>query len=142
MQKKLYRSRKHRVIGGVASGLAEYFGLDPILMRVIFVIITLINGIGILLYLILWIVIPEEPFEVAYQIKTEDAAQSPGIENTVEELAHKNNGKGRTIFGIILIIVGLLFLAERFIPAFCFEDIFPIALIIIGALLIWNSVSK
>lgn len=142
MQRKLYRSRKFRVIGGVASGLAEYFSLDPVLMRVIFVVISLMHGIGILLYIILWIVIPEEPFEVAYQIKPEDTSQSSSSEKTIEELARSHNGKGRTIIGIILIVVGLLFLAERLIPTFCYEDILPITLIIIGAVLIWNSVRK
>ncbi|MEG8946116.1 PspC domain-containing protein [Rosettibacter firmus] len=142
MPKKLYRSRKFRVLGGVAGGLAEYFGLDPILMRVIFVLITLINGIGILLYIILWIIIPEEPLELAYNINQEEKKdnQEPQQSQTIFE--SRKNGKGRTVIGIILIIIGLLFLAERFIPSFCFEDIIPITLIIIGVLLIWNSVSK
>ena len=61
MTNKLYRSRSNRVFGGVASGLATYLNIDPILARVIFVISTLFNGIGLIAYIILWIVIPEEP---------------------------------------------------------------------------------
>jgi len=144
MQKKLYRSRKFRVLGGVAGGLAEYFGLDPILMRVIFVLFTLINGIGVLLYIIFWIIIPEEPFEVAYNIDKDtpkDTADA-NIDSQKITIEHKRNGSGRVILGVILIIIGLLFLAERFIPAFCFEDIIPLTLVIIGIFLIWNSVSK
>lgn len=144
MQKKLYRSRKFRVLGGVAGGLAEYFGLDPILMRVIFVLFTLINGIGILLYIILWIIIPEEPLEVAYNIdkETPKGTSEENAESQKIEIEHKKNGNGRVIFGIVLIAIGLLFLAERFIPAFCFEDILPLTLVIIGIFLIWNSISK
>lgn len=141
MQKKLYRSKKYRVLGGVAGGFAEYFGLDPILMRVIFVLITLINGIGILLYIILWLIIPEEPFDLTYNIQSQNTENTEPLK-TPEEPEHKKNGKGKTVIGIILIIIGLLFLAERFIPSFCFEDIVPITLIIIGIILIWNSISK
>lgn len=143
MEKRLYRSRKWRVFGGVAGGLAEYFGLDPILMRVIFVIITLINGIGILLYIILWIIIPEVPFEIAYQIKPEDQTPKEGLNENFEPAAeNKTNGKGRIVVGAVLIIIGMLFFFERFIPSFNFEDFFPALLIIIGLALIWNSAKK
>ncbi len=144
MQKKLYRSRKFRVLGGVAGGLAEYFGLDPILMRVIFVLFTLINGIGVLLYIIFWIIIPEEPFEVAYNIHKETSKETAegNIHSEKTAVEYTRNGSGRVIIGVILIIIGLLFLAERFIPAFCFEDVIPLTLVIIGIFLIWNSVNK
>jgi phage shock protein C len=59
--KKLYRSRKNRIIAGVCGGLGEYFGLDPALIRLFWVFITLAFGSGILLYLIAWILIPERP---------------------------------------------------------------------------------
>lgn len=143
MEKKLYRSRKWRVFGGVAGGLAEYFGLDPILMRVLFVIITLFNGIGILLYIILWIIIPEVPFEIAYQIKPEDQIPKEGLNENFQSPAEiKTNGKGRIVVGAVLIIIGILFFFERLIPSFNFEDFFPALLIIIGLALIWNSAKK
>jgi phage shock protein PspC (stress-responsive transcriptional regulator) len=53
MEKRLHRSRTEKMIGGVCGGLAEYFGVDPTLIRVIWVLITLMAGAGILLYLIL-----------------------------------------------------------------------------------------
>jgi phage shock protein PspC (stress-responsive transcriptional regulator) len=49
------------MIGGVCGGLAAYFNVDPTLVRVLWVAITLIAGVGILLYLILWVVMPLEP---------------------------------------------------------------------------------
>ncbi|MGK9367600.1 PspC domain-containing protein [Melioribacter sp. Ez-97] len=137
MRKQLYRSRKHRIFGGVAGGLAEYFDLDPVLMRVIFVIVALISGLGFLLYIILWIVIPEEPFEMAYNINEDDI----GAEFN-QEIYPQTSGKGRTILGIILIAVGVLLLAEQYIAAFDFEDLLPISLVIIGIFLIWNSTRK
>ncbi len=62
-EKKLYRSRSNRVIAGVCGGLGEYFGIDPTVMRVIFVVATIfLAGIGgILAYAILWGIVPEGP---------------------------------------------------------------------------------
>lgn len=59
--KKLYRSRVDRKIGGVCGGLGEYFGIDPTLVRLLFVLGLLFVGGALLIYLILLIVIPEEP---------------------------------------------------------------------------------
>jgi phage shock protein C len=60
--KKLYRSRTNRMIFGVCSGLAEFFGIDPIVVRLVFVAGTLLwFGTFLLLYLIMFIVVPEEP---------------------------------------------------------------------------------
>jgi phage shock protein PspC (stress-responsive transcriptional regulator) len=143
MEKKLYRSRKYRVFGGVAGGLAEYFGLDPILMRVIFIIITLINGIGILLYVVLWIVLPEVPFEVAFKINSDAQAPKPEeVDSNITLPEVQSHGKGRIIIGSILIIIGGLFFLERMLPSFDFEDFLPALLIIIGLALIWNSKRK
>jgi len=148
MDKKLYRSRRARVFGGVAGGLGDYFSLDPILVRIIFVIITFATGVGILLYIILWIVIPEEPFEIAYKINTETAGTGTA-ENTSSNLppfeqfqTQPQRSKGSIIAGVILIGIGLVFFADRFIPTFRFGDIFPIVLVLIGVALIWNSVKK
>ncbi|NSW52727.1 MAG: PspC domain-containing protein [Anaerolineae bacterium] len=59
--KKLYRSRTDRMLGGVCAGLADFFGLDPSIMRLIFVALLLGASFGFWLYIILWIVVPEEP---------------------------------------------------------------------------------
>ncbi len=60
--KKLYRSRTNRMLAGVCSGLANFFGIDPTVVRLIFVAGTLLGfGSFILIYLVLFIVVPEEP---------------------------------------------------------------------------------
>ena len=58
-QKKLYRDPDDKVLAGVSSGLGAYFNLDPVLFRVLFVLAVIFTGIGVLVYIILWIVIPE-----------------------------------------------------------------------------------
>jgi phage shock protein C len=62
MAKKLYRSRKNKVLGGVCGGLGEYFDIDPTIIRIVFVILLLPGGFpGLIPYVILWIVVPPEP---------------------------------------------------------------------------------
>lgn len=58
--RQLRRSVSNRTIAGVCGGIAEYFDLDPVLIRVLWVVLTLLGGSGIILYIILWIVIPEQ----------------------------------------------------------------------------------
>lgn len=60
MNKKLYRSRSNRVIGGVCGGLAQYLGIDPTVVRLIMALVTFVGGMSILVYLIAWLIIPEE----------------------------------------------------------------------------------
>lgn len=62
VSKKLYRSRTNRMVAGVAGGIAEYFGLDPSLVRLGWVFFTFLGGSGILAYVIAWIIIPEAPY--------------------------------------------------------------------------------
>lgn len=59
--KKLYRSRTERRIAGVCGGLAEYFDLDPLLVRVVMAVLALTNGIGFLFYILAWLFVPEAP---------------------------------------------------------------------------------
>ena len=61
--KVLHRSRKNRMIAGVCGGLGEHFGIDPTLVRIVYVVGSILSVAfpGILVYLILWVVIPEEP---------------------------------------------------------------------------------
>ncbi|HEY4692816.1 MAG TPA: PspC domain-containing protein [Bellilinea sp.] len=59
--KRLFRSRTDTMLGGVCAGLAKYFTLDPTVVRLIFVLLFIMAGQGLLLYLILWLVVPLEP---------------------------------------------------------------------------------
>lgn len=61
--KKLYRSRDERILGGVCGGIAKYVDADPTIIRLLWVLLTLMGGAGVLLYLIAWIIIPLEPKE-------------------------------------------------------------------------------
>jgi phage shock protein C len=71
--KKLYRSRTERWFAGVCGGLGQYFDVDPTLVRVIFVILSLTFGSGLLIYLVLWLIIPNEPESTSVVEATDEA---------------------------------------------------------------------
>ncbi len=64
MTKKLYRSRNDRILGGVCAGIGEYLNADPTLIRLLWILFTLLGGSGILAYIIAWIIIPEQPMRI------------------------------------------------------------------------------
>lgn len=64
MGRYLYRSRRDRILAGVAGGIGEYLGFDPLIARVLFILLALASGWGILLYVVLMLVIPEAPLEL------------------------------------------------------------------------------
>jgi phage shock protein C len=59
--RKLYRSRTDRKLAGVCGGLAQYFNIDATLLRVLFVVLALLGGPGLVIYLLMWILVREEP---------------------------------------------------------------------------------
>ncbi len=59
--KRLYRSKKQKMIAGVCGGIAEYFNVDPTAIRLLWVLFVFLGGSGILAYIIAWIIIPENP---------------------------------------------------------------------------------
>ncbi len=61
--RKLYRSRKNKIFGGVCGGLGEYFDIDPTWVRLLFVLFLILGGSGILIYVLMWLIIPLAPEE-------------------------------------------------------------------------------
>jgi phage shock protein C len=59
--RKLYRSKTNRKLAGVCGGLAQYFNIDATLIRVLFVLLAVLGGSGLVLYLAMWIIVPKEP---------------------------------------------------------------------------------
>jgi len=59
--KRLYRSMKNKILGGVCGGIAEYYNMDPTIIRLLWVFFSLMFGVGILAYLIAWIIVPRAP---------------------------------------------------------------------------------
>ncbi len=149
MEKKLYRSRNKKVVAGIAGGLGDYLDVDPVIIRIIIVLITIFQGVGLLVYIIMWIVVPEEPYDVSkvsaepkYSEDTGQSTETNFAGNSSNETKPEKSSNGRIIFGVILIFIGIVFLFERFIPFFDFEFIFAIGMVALGLALIFNFFNK
>ncbi|ADI74695.1 phage shock protein C, PspC [Methanohalobium evestigatum Z-7303] len=115
---KLTKSKSDRMLAGVCGGIAEYFDVDPVLVRVAFVVLALVNGLGILLYIILAIVMPEPENndKTPEQNTTSENGTDEYSENdTYTKTQHKSNRTDRTLWlGVILIILGIFLIIDRF----------------------------
>ncbi|MBM4169704.1 MAG: PspC domain-containing protein [Ignavibacteria bacterium] len=140
MQKRLYRSKRDKIIGGVAGGLGEYFDIDPVIIRIIFVVTGLMGGSGILAYIICWIIIPQETSAAATTAEAPVPAAESSVPRTEGEPQYP---RSRNVLpGLILIVLGGLFLANNLLPYFHFRDYWPIILIAIGVGILLKSSSR
>jgi len=157
MEKRLYRSRDDRMIAGVCGGLAEYFNMDPTIVRIIFVLLIFANGLGILAYIIMAIVVPltgskvtepkeaikenvEEIKETATELGHEIRSTFTGEETKTEEES-KIHQRRRSLFGIILIVLGVLFLmgSLNLFPWFHWGYLWPLILVAVGLIIIFSA---
>lgn len=133
MTKKLYRSRQNKLLAGVAGGIAEYFDIDPVIVRALFVVATIGWGVSLLLYVVLWIIVPINGYVAAQPGNFNYAEDIQAEQNYFEELSDKNEvSKRKTVFGITLIIIGLLMLLDNLLPTLYFSDWWPIVLVAVG----------
>jgi phage shock protein C len=149
--KRFYRSTTDKKIAGVAGGLAEYFEIDPLLVRLLFVILALAGGGGILIYLILVIITPEKPFDpykpqnfstMENQQNNPEEQKAPEPNLSSNPVKPEPRNRGNLIGGLVLITLGVLFLADEFVPNIDFGDLWPVILIVIGAGLLINSLGR
>ena len=144
VEKRLYRSRDNRVIAGVCGGVAEYFNIDPTIIRIIWVVIGLTYGAGILAYILASIIIPNRNFESSSntwsgQSRSEDFGTGFNPDDWRQESPKYDSEKSRNTVGIILIAVGVIFLARQLFSWIDLKVVLPIVFIGAGALLIFNS---
>lgn len=149
--KKLYRSRSNAVLAGVCGGLGEYFDIDPVLVRALFVLITLAGGSGVVLYIILWIIIPSR------ELASDDFEKN--IKNNVEELKSKaktieeefkisqklskKRDDSKFLWAIFIIFLGIVFLLNNFgfYGFFDFGKIWPVFMILFGIIILFKRQS-
>lgn len=141
MSKKLYRSRNDKVLAGVCAGLADYFGIDTALVRIAWVLFTLMGGAGIIAYIICAIVFPEGSGYNSGLNNDEYVVGAKNYENKYEEYYEQEKGdndKNRILIGGILVALGVLFLLRRYVYWFDFGKLWPVALIVLGAFIIFK----
>lgn len=152
MTRRLTRDTKNAVLGGVAAGFANYFGVDPVLVRLVFILLVVLNGFGLVAYVVGWVIMPraESVADAAGSASPAGAAGAPspaaaagtsaaaGTAKTVE------TGRGSVVAGAVLIVLGVLFLLDRFPwwhwPLWArFSNLWPVILIAIGVSLIFKA---
>ncbi|MDD5290756.1 MAG: DUF2807 domain-containing protein [Patescibacteria group bacterium] len=106
--KRLYRNPDDVVIAGVCSGIASYFGVDPVLVRIIFVVLVFLSGFGILAYIICWIVMPEAKTNSQKLEMQGEPVNIKKLEETIKEKAKVAKEEGRAALGRITTNKGIL----------------------------------
>lgn len=159
MEKRLYRDETNKILAGVSSGLAEYFEMDVTWVRIIFVFAAVFGFSGVIIYIILWIVIPPKPFNPTgfssystdykvYEDKTSpyvgagDQADTPRPPYLDKK---QNSSNTRMIGGLILVFFGAYFLLEEFdvFPYwFNLHKMWPVIFIVLGILIISKTEKK
>jgi len=165
-KERLYRSRKEKIIGGVCGGLAEYFDVDPVIIRVIFVLLGLFKGIGLIVYFVMLIIVPyrsspDEKF--TYTDKKPSDKENDKVEEAeiIEETEGENNYTNskftsfdnnnskatnrydsKSILGISLVVIGAIMLLDKIFPVLTFKILVPIVLIIVGIYFLIDNKKK
>ncbi len=130
MEKKLYRSRENRVVGGICGGIGEYLEIDPVIVRLIFLISFFVAGVGFLGYIIAWIIIPERPLdheEIEFEID--------------EEVIKEQKEKRMKVLGYVLFGLGIFFTLELWfnIDFDLGAEFWSMGLILIGLVIIFKN---
>jgi phage shock protein C len=147
LEKRLTRSEKERILGGVCGGLAEYFGFDPTLVRLVFVLLALAGGAGVLIYIVLWIIMPHRTHTDAKRVVSENVED---IRQRVQELESDVRSavtSERTQewaqspafwLGLVLAIVGLVLLFSNMgmFRWLRWDVLWPLLLVVVGLLLL------
>jgi phage shock protein PspC (stress-responsive transcriptional regulator) len=144
--RKLYRSSSDRMISGVCGGLAEHFEIDPTLVRVIFIVLALMSGVGVIIYLALALLVPSQGKEDKSPKETmKEGAEEIGqkarqvateVGEGVKRAASRARAPGTFLLGLVLVLIGVWFLLQNlgFVwPLWMdFHVIWPVLLILLG----------
>ena len=148
-QQTFYRSRMNRIIGGVCGGLSERLNFDVSIMRLIFVLLALFWGGGLLIYIVLWIVVPERGWEIPGQgngpVQGFESHQSSNPYNPENQTAYQStnsSSKLNVILGAGLIIAGFIFLMANFVSWLNIRDLWPAVLIVAGLALLFSQANS
>lgn len=100
--RKIFRNPDDKVIGGISSGIAAYFGIDPVVVRLLFVISVIFFGTGVLAYIVLWIIIPEAKTRTDKMKMQGEPVTLENIENNIKKSLHAENKEENTFIKVLL----------------------------------------
>lgn len=133
MDRRLQRKPDTAMIGGVCAGIADYFNIDPTWIRLLAVLLIFASGFGLVAYIVAWIVIPRGPLVNP----ASPVVAQPGQQVRAQSAA----GRGVAFIpGIILILLGMIFLFDNLFFWFDWDYVWPLLLVGAGVLMIYHSV--
>ena len=124
--KRLQRDLQNKVLGGLCSGLSNYFNIDATFWRILFFVLFLFGCSGLLIYVILWIAMPAAKYEPGPTPASQEVSA-----NDVQKKKNGNMAAGLTLIGI-----GIICLLARYVPQINWHTAWPILLIVLGLILI------
>lgn len=139
MRERLYRSRSDRMLFGVAGGMARYLDLDPAIVRIVWALLILAGGVGLILYIVAAIVVPEEPegFVAPVAGTTDGNTTAAALGNGPRP---RNNAP--ILFGAVLVLLGAWLLLDRYLPDFDRGLVMPALLIIVGVAFLLGALRR
>lgn len=151
MEKKLYRSTTNKYIAGVCGGLGEYLNIDPTLVRLVFVLLFFADGIGILGYFVMWLIMPRadnlgaDVSQTARSGAEEIAERARNLGTELRQNMQQPNPQIKIWIGIALVIFGGLALFRIFFPHLHWLNgdlVWPALLIVAGAALLFGTLRR
>jgi phage shock protein C len=142
MQKRIYRSNVDNKIAGVCGGLGEYFDIDPTIVRIIMFLLIFAHGAGLIIYIVGWIVMPKRPLDVSHDAAGQTGSETTGVVQLKKDEAKSHPNSNYLWPGLILIIIGLIFLAHNMWWWFGWGDIWPLLLIAVGAFILVKAINN
>jgi len=149
MAEKLYRCTSDSMLGGVCSGLGKYFDVDANLIRLIFVVLAVLPGFGVPIYLVLWLILPEDaenakqPLADRVRDGTDEMVErAKRFGQEVRTTATSSNPKATFILGLLLVALGVVFLLRNlgitWLSWIAFGTLWPALLVLVGTAFLWR----
>jgi len=121
--RRLYRSSRQKVVAGICSGLGEYFAIDPVWFRIGFVVLAIGGGSGILIYLLMWLIVPPQP------------------EGYLAPATGRGSVTGVAVIGVVFMIVGTVALVNTAAP-WLGQYVWPVVLVMGGLALLLGGLKR
>lgn len=122
-ERRLYRSSTQKVIGGVCGGLGDYFAIDPVWFRIGFVVLAIAGGSGVLIYLLMWLIVPPQP------------------DGYVAPATGRGSVTGVAVIGVVFMIVGTVALVNTAAP-WMGQYVWPVVLLMGGLVLLLGGLKR
>lgn len=140
MKERLYKSQQEKMIAGVCGGIAEYFDIDPVFVRLAFVLLAFLHGIGFILYIAGMIIMPRKYHTVPPSAGSESGEVYE--EEVYDEAYIEEKNRRSKKAGGILIGAGIIILIINILPSFEFKYVIPTVLVVTGVWLLYNSTNN